>query len=266
MCIAILNIGDRLGKKTLRRCWNNNPDGGGIAWVEDSKLKIFKELKDFSTFYDKYKELKDTNKVTNMLLHFRIRTHGKVNESNCHPFKVNDNIAFIHNGVISGTGLSKCDDFSDTYLFNQLFLQKMPKDFLHNEAILNLISEYIGYSKIILLDNKNHWVIINENLGHWSGKNWFSNESYKQQSYLSYKPFQSTGIAFTSVKKVDNNKGKILENDTYDDYEWGGKYSSYKTKDACGCCGTYAELSYITEWNMDMCKTCIEDYCDISKY
>ena len=123
------------------------------------------------------------------MLHFRIGTSGKIDLNNCHPFTVNNNLAFVHNGIINSIELTNIN-YSDTWHFNKL-LKQLPNDFLNNKAITELLSNYIEYSKLIFLDNKGAFKIINEDLGHWNNNNWFSNNSYKTEKY-SFKKYNNT--------------------------------------------------------------------------
>jgi hypothetical protein len=137
--------------------------------------------------------------------------------------------------MITGTGLPQSNEFSDTYLFNQLILQKLPKDFTRNEAITNLIAQYIDYSKLIFLDSADNWTIINEDLGEWNGDNWYSNKSY---------------LCSTPHKK--SSKG-------YDYYYYG------YDENFCDCCQKSAATKYSTEYNAELCKDCYKEFVDYDK-
>lgn len=185
MCIAILNKKNvTLKRDLLETCWDNNRDGAGLAYPNEGKMTVFKELKSFDRFYDKYKSIRSTYKG-NMLLHFRIATHGAVAEENCHPFLVNEQMAFIHNGIISNVGASK--DKSDTICFNEKVLQLLPPNFVDNAGMRLLIEEFIGNSKLVFLDVEGNYTIYNESKGEWNNECWFSNQSYKPKpSYSGY--------------------------------------------------------------------------------
>ena len=176
MCIAILN-GKNITLKpdTLRTCWNNNPDGAGMAWVEKGRVKVFKELKSVETFIERYKDVRSTYKGL-MLLHFRIATRGLKDVNNCHPFKVNNNLAFIHNGTVSGVKTSKTE--SDTVMLNKEIFQQLPDNFYKNEELVSFIEKFIGQSKVVLLDSDQNYKILNESSGSWEHSCWFSNKSY----------------------------------------------------------------------------------------
>lgn len=181
MCIAILNTKQTtLKKQILKNCWENNGDGAGMLFINDKQqLETFKEMKNFDTFYNKYIEVRNKYGKRNIVLHFRISTHGKINKTNCHPFLVDDNVGFVHNGMIYNAPMSH--DYSDTYMFNESVLKKLKPGFEYDEVILDLLADYIGNgSKLIFLNNNNDFSIVNEQAGHWNMGCWFSNSSYKQ--------------------------------------------------------------------------------------
>lgn len=202
MCIAIMNPKKvTLKKQTLRNCWDNNSDGAGMLYVDNGKLKVFKEMDDFNTFYNKYLDIKKTHKESTIVLHFRISTHGKINKTNCHPFLVDKNIGFVHNGIISG--MPHSNDFSDTYMFNELYLKKLPRGFEKNEAIKALIEDFIGTNKLIFLDSDNNATIFNEKAGTWDNDCWFSNTTYKYSydgwvDYGGTKKYAGYGTGYSS--------------------------------------------------------------------
>lgn len=200
MCIAILNTKKvTLKKQTLKNCWDNNSDGAGMLYVDNGTLKVFKEMDDFNVFYNKYLDIRKTHKDSQIVLHFRISTHGKINKTNCHPFLVDKNIGFVHNGIISG--MPHSNDFSDTYMFNELYLKKLPRKFEQNEAIKSLIEDFIGTNKLIFLDSDNNATIFNEKAGTWDNDCWFSNTTYKYSydgwvDYGGTKKYKGSGAGY----------------------------------------------------------------------
>ena len=49
---------------------------------------------------------------------------------------------------------------------------------LFDDPMQELIENVIGYSKLVFLDNKGNFNIMNEEKGHWHNKVWYSNDSY----------------------------------------------------------------------------------------
>ena len=177
MCIAIYKPeGKVLSLATLKECYTSNPDGAGFMYAENKKLHIEKGFFSFKSFYDAFKKHEDKQTV----IHFRIKTHGKIDTANCHPFAVNNAIGFVHNGVISGFGDS---DFSDTVRFNEQILRPLVNKWgnlaLFQDPIIDLIESRIGYSKLVFLDRHGNHKIMNESKGVWDDGVWFSNTSYK---------------------------------------------------------------------------------------
>ena len=185
MCIAIYQApGYRLTETELAACWENNPDGAGLSFFDKNREIVIKKTMNRSEFVDIYnKAVKKHGRYTEMAVHFRIATHGGVNIDNCHPFFTPDkSMSVIHNGIIPVLFNSKKDPRSDTRVFVEEVIPSMPNNWIDNEQLFNVVEEYIGNSKLVVLgaDTESSAYIFNENMGHWSGdkKIWFSNKSY----------------------------------------------------------------------------------------
>jgi len=177
MCIAIYKPEDKvLSLATLKECYTSNPDGAGFMYAENKKLHIEKGFFSFQSFYDAFKK----HETKQAVIHFRIKTHGKIDTTNCHPFAVNNAIGFVHNGIISGFGDA---NHSDTIGFNQSILQPLVSKWgnlaLFQDPIIDLIEGRIGYSKLVFLDRHGNHKIMNEHKGEWDDGVWYSNNSYK---------------------------------------------------------------------------------------
>jgi hypothetical protein len=177
MCIAIYKPADKiLSQETLKECYDANPDGAGFMYAQNKKLHIEKGFFSYDSFYKAYKEHEHKQAV----IHFRIKTHGKIDTTNCHPFAVNNAIGFVHNGIINGFGDT---NHSDTIGFNNAILQPLVHKWgnlaLFQDPIIDLIEGRIGYSKLVFLDRHGNHKIMNEGKGLWDDGVWYSNNSYK---------------------------------------------------------------------------------------
>ena len=186
MCIAIMKSENKkINKATLQRCYNANPDGAGFMFAENKKLTVKKGYFTFKDFYKEYKPHENKQ----VLLHFRIKTHGPINKNNCHPFLVNNSLGFIHNGIISGYGDNK---ESDTIAFNNAILKKLVakhgNNSLFDDPMVELIENVIGYSKLVFLDRHGNYRIMNESKGDWHDGVWYSNSSWKKPEPIKYIP------------------------------------------------------------------------------
>ena len=197
MCIAILLPPKKyLDKDTLKRCNSSNPDGFGFAYF-DRELVIRKEVekekiqKSIDSFIKIRKQFKDRP----FLVHFRIATHGKISTRCCHPFRVNEDVVFCHNGILKYEyGVDKNSLDSDTMMFNKNILQKIDNRTLNDminskkSVLKDLLEGYIGSgNKMILLNKEGNYCILNEYKGLWDKGIWYSNDSYKKkEDFFSY--------------------------------------------------------------------------------
>lgn len=126
------------------------------------------------------------------LIHFRIKTHGDVNKANCHPFRMVDGGAFIHNGIIPIVNIPA--DQSDTRYFVSKILDHLPRGWQYDIEWIVMVEEMIGsFSKAVALWPNMSYYIFGESKGHWEdnaglklfkaddeeklGKVWYSNSS-----------------------------------------------------------------------------------------
>jgi hypothetical protein len=162
-----------LSLETLQNSWDKNPDGAGFMYAEDEKLTIVKGLMTFEAFCAAY----EPHKSKKCVLHFRIATHGGVNEQNTHPFQVTDTLGMVHNGILNNVKTPNAE-WSDTWHFTEMYLKKYHYLWLDNE-FKDLVESYIGSSKLILMDNLGKVEIFKEKSGYWDSNCWFSNKSYQ---------------------------------------------------------------------------------------
>lgn len=79
-------------RDTIRTMWAGNPDGAGVMYAQDGKVRIdkgFMKLSDLEAHLDKLERSLDLT-ATGVVLHFRITTHGGTCPENCHPFPLTD--------------------------------------------------------------------------------------------------------------------------------------------------------------------------------
>ena len=173
MCVIVYEPkGVQLDRTLLKKCYEANQDGSGLMYVKDKKLVVEKGFFSFAAYWKRRKAVK-----TAVISHFRIATHGKVSKNTCHPYWVKSGrLAVAHNGTLSKhTPKNKEGYESDTQLFIKQVLSKLPPNFLDYGAIHTLIEDTIGTSKLAFMDKHGDVAIMNESLGEWKDKAWFSN-------------------------------------------------------------------------------------------
>jgi predicted glutamine amidotransferase len=121
--------------KIIENCFSNNPDGAGIMYNRGGKVYGFKGFMSIEAFKAKLAQLeKKFGKLTklNIVMHFRITTHGGSIAANTHPFPVVSSykdmrelewvsdLGMAHNGIIGCVDRHidiKKENVSDTMVF-----------------------------------------------------------------------------------------------------------------------------------------------------
>lgn len=205
MCvIASLPRGKNITNKSLDQMWMRNPDGGGIAWIQDGKIQVYKTMK-LKEFKRKFKEVTSKYGDSDILVHMRIATHGSVCIDNNHPFHVDTQTVFAHNGImpIEFHPPAK-SDLSDTRYFNKVLLQNMKPVALDDDLFRTALGDIIGGgNKLVILSAnkklKQDSYIINEHIGQWVKGVWYSNTAHVPSTYKGIK-FDKTGSVVTQTQ------------------------------------------------------------------
>lgn len=266
MCIiAAIPAGKQISKETLNRCWQNNPHGGGFMYSDGKKVVTHKEMSSFKRYWKAFVAAKEAHQNSGFVCHFRISTHGKINETNCHPFLINQQLGFAHNGIIYAAPNS--NDYSDTYMFNEVILKNLPKNFLANTAIVSMIAEYIGRgSKLAFLNWKGDISLVNEKAGTWDDGIWYSNSGYKAANYFDYGGTKSTSVYGTAAVNTTAKTTAYTapaKTKKFSDCElpFPKPYQSYRTSDTmpptCEFCAEHLVTS--SERINGVCNHCFQE-------
>jgi predicted glutamine amidotransferase len=177
MCIMMTKKqGVKLDKTIYENCFANNADGAGFAFVRNKEIYIAKGFFTFNDFWDNFKPFEEEARI----IHFRVGTSGGSNALNCHPWRINDDLAIAHNGSITINRDNQA--LSDTGNYCESILQPLTKDFPEwwkSKEMLWMMEKAIGpNNKIILLHKEGDIQILNEKSGIWRGDCWFSNATF----------------------------------------------------------------------------------------
>ena len=232
MCVVIAKPrGSALDTQTLHRCWIANNQGAGVSWSEKGKLFIEKGFMDWDTFKD-FWDARDWTEIA-CIVHFRIATHGGVNEENTHPFWVfPGQLAFAHNGMMDFT--KEFSHISDTQVFNRYILKQLPRNFLSNSGIRLMMEDYIGQSnKLVFLNRDGELSIINEDYGSWEENGcWFSNSHWKIMGGRGWvcKDYEDRGGGFYDPADYYTSHPDIIDEDR--DHDLESKWEQFKADEA----------------------------------
>jgi hypothetical protein len=266
MCIAIFKPCDVPfpTKKTLKICFNNNPDGAGFMYSDGVAVNIRKGFATFSAFWRELQHARDAfGNAPAFVLHFRISTQAGTRPDCTHPFPLSANmddlrrlatrssIGIAHNGIISLTSsYSRNITHSDTMEFvtNYLSLIIDAPNYYNDARKLALIERLIGSSRLAILDARGHCELIGDG---WreDGGCFYSNGSYKP-----YKPAYDWS-AFGAYLDDDNDDNDDNDGDdsdglaeAYADYYCDGAYYF----DVFNCPATECGC-------LDFCKKCVNN-------
>jgi len=188
----------------LKEAYLANPDGCGMMWASDNILQTGKGICSFDLFFAQFEMNRMLWPESSFVIHLRSASSSVIGNEYCHPFYVNENLAFVHNGnFVEFQGDNK---YSDTQRFNEEVLKKLPNEFLHIPEIRRSLEQYCieSMSKMIFMDNIGQVIFINEQAGYWEGGIWYSNGGI--ENYIGY---GFSGAYLYSVGDIRHKGGLI---------------------------------------------------------
>lgn len=165
MCLIIAPGADGkaalLPREVFDYSYTRNNDGFGAMWTEDGRVQHLKVLGlSRDAEYEKMEELVAAH--PDVIFHMRLKTHGKVIPSLCHPFRIlhksrhGKDLFFMHNGVLSGYGNSLSYGQSDTTNFKDKILIPLltrNPNALDDPDIWRELNRMTSGSRLIFLDS-----------------------------------------------------------------------------------------------------------------
>lgn len=199
-------------KKTLRTCFENNPDGAGFMYAYQGKVHIEKGFDTFGKFWNALRVHRDIFAAVPFVLHFRISTQAGTRMDCTHPFPLSKqmddlrkletktNIGIAHNGIIDLTSSwSKKIDYSDTMKFITDYMSLIVNDesYYKDRGKVELLKK-LADSKLAILDRYGHCELI----GSFTEKEgiYYSNYTYITNRYYG-KYYHSASSYLVPVEK-----------------------------------------------------------------
>jgi glutamine amidotransferase len=285
MCLAIYKPANKkVPTEHLAEGFCNNSHGAGFSYLKDGAIvtkKGFFKYEDFQAAYDA--EVTDESPA---LIHFRLATHGKKNEFNCHPWSMLDGeYSVIHNGIIN---ITSTDEKSDTGHFVDLVMTPLVEKFgSHNDGLVKyLVEETIGSgNKIVSMSKTGDVMIFNEDSGTWDDGIWYSNTGYQRSRYCGFSRSYDNdawwgGGAYPTVSKKSGGvtsydySGKRHVPADHDDVtddgfpDWDGHATYYNAvgTEVCDGCGNglyQDEIITCHEHYGSICENCSYELKDM---
>ena len=200
MCVIISKPkGVELSPEDVQKAYDGNKDGFGYMYFDPKEGRVIAD-KGINFTTDKMKSIVAGLTDYDAVFHFRIKTVGPIQTSNCHPFKVvhgSHKLYMMHNGTIRN--IRKVGNKTDSEAFARLILQpfvrgsKNPIDsVIKNPALQELCENYISdISKLVFMDDTGAIHYYNKSKGEEVDGCWYSNRrawaTYtRPASYTSY--------------------------------------------------------------------------------
>ena len=184
-CIIHKPKGTDISLENLKQIWAANPHGAGLMFASNNFLRVIKGLMTLENFLLVYQQNYLVEKE--IVVHFRLASAGSITPELTHPFWVfsdgerEHDLALMHNGHLSSYDTGGIAQ-SDTTVFRDEILSKLPHNFLHNDAIVELLDSYLNGSIIVFMDNLSNVNILgNTNCSVTLDGIWYSNEFWRDE-------------------------------------------------------------------------------------
>nr|DAH13537.1 MAG TPA: YafJ [Caudoviricetes sp.] len=222
MCIIIVaNKNKKIPNEYIKLASELNRAGFGISASVNNRLFVYKSIStnsdDIIKLYNSIRQIA----TGDIVLHFRLATHGGISDKLCHPFHVNKDLVMFHNGVMrdSVSGYNGYDkNESDTKAFVNNVLKNFKKGFQNNKTIMNMISTSVGeYNRLCFLDNTGR-------------TNYTSSDKWVEYNGILY---SNPDIFYEgdNYRYINPATMEYITEDCYDDYcdsEYYDEYIEYK--------------------------------------
>jgi len=207
MCLLFTRtagVSEQLSDDWLKDFYSHNKDGFGVMYAEDGILwtqKGIGTVEDWIKFYRKHEH-------RTAAFHLRMRTHGHIDLTNCHPYEVYGDgskmpVYLMHNGILH-TGNHRDNSKSDTWHFIRDYVIPLTKDqpkVIFTPEFEKVIGKFIGNNRFAMMNQKGEMVIVNKDQGvEWKGM-WLSNT----YAWDYYKAFPRVATDFKSRYHYGND-------------------------------------------------------------
>lgn len=169
MCLLLIHpAATAFDRDDIDDFYTYNSDGVGVMWAEGGLLHTYKYLpKNAEQAWAFYK---DHVLGKECVVHWRMRTHGDIDLTNCHPYEVFGDgstvpMSMMHNGILH-TGNARDTRLSDTWHYIEDYIKPVVgahPDIIFEPAFIKLLAYHIGAgNKFVFLDHLGRMAVVNE--------------------------------------------------------------------------------------------------------
>ena len=176
MCILIQHDKtSSFSDELLTDFYTHNSDGFGLMYGDGNKLHITKSLGSVEETIALYRDLAEGR---DCVIHYRMKTHGKIDLTNCHPYRITDELWVAHNGILSASNpINK--DLSDTWHLIEYILKPIAEqntDKFFEDDFIKYMESLIGSTnKLAFCHADGRTSIVNRDSGVEYQESWMSN-------------------------------------------------------------------------------------------
>ena len=188
MCLLISGTSVAIRKQLLETAgliddiYYNNSDGLGVMFSNGNELVTTKLLpKDANEARAMINALPDDDRE--LAVHWRMKTHGHIDLTNCHPYNIDDRTALMHNGILH-TGNKANPALSDTLHFINDYLLNVPADVLHKPGFIEMLGDFIKNNRFAIMSADGRLSVVNKDQGISCDGVWYSNTYAWEPSML----------------------------------------------------------------------------------
>lgn len=207
MCLLISGTSVAIRKQLLETAgliedvYRSNSDGLGVMFSNGNELVTTKLLpKDANEARAMINSLPDDDRE--LAVHWRMKTHGHIDLTNCHPYSIDDRTALMHNGILH-TGNKANPALSDTWHFINDYLLNVPADVLHKPGFIEMLGDFIKNNRFAIMSADGRLSVVNKDQGISCDGVWYSNTyawepsmllpGYGKNRYKSYGGYKGYG-------------------------------------------------------------------------
>jgi len=203
MCIiAVIPKDKKITADQIRECSKSNPDGFGLSFVSGGEFIVRKTMKGLASEKKLISWAEKRRGDSDLILHWRIATHGGTNLANCHPFPIGEHLIGAHNGMLNvlldDSVSYQTEGRSDTRIFFAEYLAKLPVGWQNEQYLLDLVSDYIAGSKIAVIDRIGRATVVRRGDGVEQGGIWFSNNTFRSFYQTTFKGYTGPPVIYAT--------------------------------------------------------------------
>ena len=252
-------------KNIVKYCFKGNSDGAGMMYRWGKQVYTYKGYMTVEPFIKAIEGLFEENDMVSVpfAIHFRVKTHGDLSQSMCHPFPLSEDkndlksltsqtdCALMHNGIFSD--FKEEDGCSDSAMFAQT-LGGFKTRQIELKGMQRMLNASIGYSRVLIFTPSTI-----QKYGDWNEEEkwFFSNNIYKYQYNNTHSNNRNQGSCYFKNGR-QTGTCEWCEKET-DDLVWRGQSflchdcvkSQFQTYETCKFCGKKKAMWYMIRVDMN---------------